>query len=472
LASDTSTATRSLLMPLPELQIVDPSKEAQANHEKSIIAWATPSPGARESPQWPTRWAWTPDPSTRKHIAKKGPEEKDPTGDARIVWGTPSPAGRATPLRPMRWDMLAGVRARARERQACRRDQAVLRLQAAARGRAVRRSLCVCSVCLDNCISASPVCNGADGHRVCARCLAMLGMEAAARPVAHLTDHELATGRYAIRCPCSAMDCSAFMPTYALDCALQVAVARHDGELAECLYGALVALACAQQPLSALGAPSMMTDPSTMARASSFDSRTKTMGVVLAAMLPASATKWAAARAEANTARRERVKAAAREAAAQAEGIRAQFRLPDGSYAAFQCGRCGFGPVEHTRCGDLQAHHGERRGGGRGHVSNSCPSCGWFSSRISDWPQWDGTHVGVLTDGEAERARRTRLEAARTTITAAVGRMHKRRKKRRAPTAHAPQLRDGQWQCLQCTLVNPRRATACQVCDLRRPNDY
>jgi len=57
---------------------------------------------------------------------------------------------------------------------------------------------------------------------------------------------------------------------------------------------------------------------------------------------------------------------------------------------AYQCGSCGFGPVDHGGCRDLFAHHGENDGNG-GVASNACPSCGWFSDYLGDWDEWDGT---------------------------------------------------------------------------------
>lgn len=73
---------------------------------------------------------------------------------------------------------------------------------------------------------------------------------------------------------------------------------------------------------------------------------------------------------------------------ASAEDLAAQLRR---QYLgrAFQCGQCGFGPIDHFACGDLEAHHGENVGGAV--INNACPHCGWFSEDISDWPQWDGT---------------------------------------------------------------------------------
>ncbi|KAK3245051.1 hypothetical protein CYMTET_45364 [Cymbomonas tetramitiformis] len=54
-----------------------------------------------------------------------------------------------------------------------------------------------------------------------------------------------------------------------------------------------------------------------------------------------------------------------------------------------RCGCCGFGPVDHTGCSDLFAHHGERRGRSSRHISNACPRCGWFVRSIRQWPPWD-----------------------------------------------------------------------------------
>ncbi|CAE7473305.1 unnamed protein product, partial [Symbiodinium pilosum] len=55
-----------------------------------------------------------------------------------------------------------------------------------------------------------------------------------------------------------------------------------------------------------------------------------------------------------------------------------------------QCGRCGFGPVDHRGCSDLSAHHGEVSIPGGAAVSNQCPRCGWFVHRLTEWPLWDG----------------------------------------------------------------------------------
>jgi len=57
---------------------------------------------------------------------------------------------------------------------------------------------------------------------------------------------------------------------------------------------------------------------------------------------------------------------------------------------AFQCAGCGFGPIDHFGCSDLEAHHGEQAYNGDCAVDNSCPKCQWFSSDIDDWDKWNG----------------------------------------------------------------------------------
>ena len=52
---------------------------------------------------------------------------------------------------------------------------------------------------------------------------------------------------------------------------------------------------------------------------------------------------------------------------------------------ARMCGNCGFGPVDHAYCYDLETHHGD------GMIDNGCPKCHWFRSDINEWPMWDGT---------------------------------------------------------------------------------
>ena len=55
---------------------------------------------------------------------------------------------------------------------------------------------------------------------------------------------------------------------------------------------------------------------------------------------------------------------------------------------AYQCGGCGFGPVDHAGCNSLVSHHGQHYSGAV--ISNACPNCGWFSRSIKHWPKWNG----------------------------------------------------------------------------------
>lgn len=71
--------------------------------------------------------------------------------------------------------------------------------------------------------------------------------------------------------------------------------------------------------------------------------------------------------------------------------------------SAYQCGSCGFGPVDHGGCSDLFAHHGEVDLVG-GVASNACPSCGWFSNDLDDWDQWDGTVPDTLIEERTTQA--------------------------------------------------------------------
>ena len=74
------------------------------------------------------------------------------------------------------------------------------------------------------------------------------------------------------------------------------------------------------------------------------------------------------------------------------------------------CGQCKTGPITHYGCADLQSHHNEqvqnvRVAGRAGQVNNACPSCGWFSPKIQDWPVWDGVlRMGTPTNTLSEAA--------------------------------------------------------------------
>merc|ERR1712166_276279 len=78
------------------------------------------------------------------------------------------------------------------------------------------------------------------------------------------------------------------------------------------------------------------------------------------------------------------------------------------------CGRCGHGPIDKKACDNLSTHHGDRTSGG-GRINNACPSCGWFSAHIRDWPRWNGqlpasTDAGTKTAStDASRRRQERV---------------------------------------------------------------
>ena len=83
---------------------------------------------------------------------------------------------------------------------------------------------------------------------------------------------------------------------------------------------------------------------------------------------------------------------------------------------AYQCGRCGHGPIDHMACYDLQAHHGEQHGAAR--ISNACPRCNWFSPEISHWPKWNGTlpdDVDATTGEDTVRAQIPNVPVPSTT---------------------------------------------------------
>mmetsp|Transcript_14652 Transcript_14652/g.33141 ORF Transcript_14652/g.33141 Transcript_14652/m.33141 type:complete len:269 (-) Transcript_14652:32-838(-) len=75
--------------------------------------------------------------------------------------------------------------------------------------------------------------------------------------------------------------------------------------------------------------------------------------------------------------------------AVEQESIRNLYKLDDGTYSAYMCAHCSFGPIDHGWCNNLQSHHGEQKAGG-GNINNACPQCGWFAASIAKWPKWDG----------------------------------------------------------------------------------
>merc|ERR1719254_41395 len=77
---------------------------------------------------------------------------------------------------------------------------------------------------------------------------------------------------------------------------------------------------------------------------------------------------------------------------------------------AFQCRDCGFGPIDHFACGDLEAHHGEDVGGAV--INNACPQCSWFSACVSDWPRWDGRVPAAALEARPPTSEATHATAA------------------------------------------------------------
>ena len=69
---------------------------------------------------------------------------------------------------------------------------------------------------------------------------------------------------------------------------------------------------------------------------------------------------------------------------------------------AYQCGSCGHGPIDKLACDNLSTHHGDTTSGG-GRINNACPSCGWFSKHIRDWPKWNG-QLPASTDAGTKTA--------------------------------------------------------------------
>jgi len=71
------------------------------------------------------------------------------------------------------------------------------------------------------------------------------------------------------------------------------------------------------------------------------------------------------------------------------EAIRNQFQIGDGQYYGYMCPTCGFGPVDHMECDDLQAHQGEFKDYGV-EIDNCCPMCMWYGENKTDWGEWKG----------------------------------------------------------------------------------
>ena len=67
---------------------------------------------------------------------------------------------------------------------------------------------------------------------------------------------------------------------------------------------------------------------------------------------------------------------------ANAITLRLQRVRSDGTYRAYACARCGYGPLDHANCENLVEHH--KRGG----IDNSCPRCGSFAADVHELATW------------------------------------------------------------------------------------
>lgn len=64
--------------------------------------------------------------------------------------------------------------------------------------------------------------------------------------------------------------------------------------------------------------------------------------------------------------------------------LKIKYLRHDGTYRAYACGNCGYGPIEHYNCSDLEEFHAKN-----GH-NNACPSCNSFMKDISMYKIWSG----------------------------------------------------------------------------------
>ena len=69
---------------------------------------------------------------------------------------------------------------------------------------------------------------------------------------------------------------------------------------------------------------------------------------------------------------------------------RLYFSKFDGTYLAYQCSECHYGPMIYSGCTDLLTHHMQYN-----HINdiandNRCPKCGHLHTNIDDMNRWDG----------------------------------------------------------------------------------
>jgi len=326
-------------------------------------------------------------------------------------WESPQAVGATTPAYARR----QAARTRWRQLRAAQRIVAWYhgRLEAPER----------CAVCLEALYEAHverDAVRCGDGHLVCRCCLPRIVTASAARAPLNLSAEEQWSGRYLVRCPLHGHGCSAAALPLTRLAAVLARAPDGEGE------AAFAALLDAQLRLTAEHARLAPPPPTTVVDgAPSTPGQPQTAAAAAAAARPA---RWvrglahAGGRALAQPAeaieRRREAKALRRAAAVrQAEefilakrrqraaaevqrveslqALQAALREGDGSFLAYECPRCGCGPITHVACENLRTHHRESRDRwGRGRISNACPHCGWFSANISNWPRWTGERVG------------------------------------------------------------------------------
>lgn len=60
----------------------------------------------------------------------------------------------------------------------------------------------------------------------------------------------------------------------------------------------------------------------------------------------------------------------------------------DMSFRAYQCSKCGYGPLLHEHCDNLETHDGQEVNGVR--IKNSCPSCDKLTRDVKKLSEWNG----------------------------------------------------------------------------------
>ena len=286
-----------------------------------------------------------------------------------------------------------------------------------------------CAVCLEALYEAHverDAVRCGDGHLVCRCCLPRIVTASAARAPLNLSAEEQWSGRYLVRCPLHGHGCSAAALPLTRLAAVLARAPDGEGEAAfEALLEAQLRLTAEHArlapPVVVDGAPLTPGQPQTAAAAAAAAARPPRWvrgladaGGRVLAQVTAQPAEAIERRREAKAQRRALAEAAEalRRASAEVQraeslqALQAALREGDGSYLAYECPRCGCGPITHVNCTDLRAHHRDRARSGRGRISNACPHCGWFSANISDWPRWTGERVGPRPQSMRTAARR------------------------------------------------------------------